>query len=80
MDVIAVSHTMVLIVLIMLMIVACGIYADVNASSTKSVSKRHVVLPDTRIGLVIPFEHNSEHPSEGHGIDYSNISPIYGPH
>ena len=51
MDVIVVSHNMALTVLV----VACGIYADVNTGSTKSVSKRHGVLPDTRIGLVIPL-------------------------
>ena len=55
MDVIAVSHNMALTLLIVLMVVACGIYADVNTGSTKSVSKRHGVLPDTRIGLVIPL-------------------------
>ena len=51
MDVIAVSHNMALTVLV----VACGIYAYVNAGSTKSVSKRPGVFPDTKIDLVIPL-------------------------
>ena len=55
MDVIAVAHNMALIVLVVLMVVACGIYADVNTGSIKSVPKRHGVLPNTRIGLVIPL-------------------------
>ena len=69
-----------LTVVIMLLLIACGNYNEINVHSTRLVSQGENVLSSTKIGLFIPIELDSGHVPEGQNIEYSSIPPTSGRH